>query len=118
MIKGKRGFDSLLISTFLHDIFFSGLWTTSASIVLSDWLQHHSQYIDSRSVIELGCGCGYVGINLVAGASDDKVGAQWSTCMNHANFIVQNYISNLFWMQKQNGPSKYVFTDLHLKVAS
>merc|ERR1711962_490352 len=39
----------------------TGLWTTSASFILSSWLRHHRRLIAGRSVVELGCGCGFVG---------------------------------------------------------
>lgn len=69
----------------------TGLWTTSASIILSDWLQHHSKFTDGLNVLELGCGCGYVGISLMAAATDRETPA---------------------------GPAKYTYTDLLPKVLS
>lgn len=65
----------------------TGLWTTSASLILSDWLQHHHRFVDGCSIVELGCGCGFVGISLIAAAA-----------------------------KRETAPKKYVFTDLHPQV--
>ena len=43
---------------------------------MSSWLRHHRRLVAGRSVVELGCGCGFVGISIFADADAATEGVE------------------------------------------